>query len=226
LEFWNHKLYICNYLTPKKFIIVKNVSLALNGILLVAVAVLYFLHFSSAKSGVSESPDSPLPAGTLPVAYIDSDSLLTNYKMVDDLQSALDEKKSKMEKDLQGKGAKLQEEIASFQRRAQANLLSNNELKNGEESLTQKRDALMTYEKQLSSGLMEEQKLISIRLYDSLQSFLKTYNKGNKYKYILNYTKGGAFLAVDNQLDITKDVIDGMNKRYKENNGGENKDKK
>jgi outer membrane protein len=203
---------------------VKNISIVLNGILLVAVAVLFFLHFSSASKNASpSSPDSPLPTGTLPIAYIDSDSLLANYKMVDDLQTALDEKKAKMEKDLQAKGAKLEEEMASFQRRAQANLLSNNELKSGQESLLQKRDALLTYEKQLSAGLMEEQKLISIRLYDSLQSFLKTYNKGNKYKYVLNYTKGGAFLAVDNQLDITKDVIEGMNTRYKENKDQEKK---
>ncbi len=193
----------------------KNISLVLNGVLLVAVAVLYYLHFSSPKTSAAQSPDSPLPEGTLPIAYIDSDSLLTNYKMVDDLQTALDEKKTKMEKDLQAKGAKLEEEMGSFQRRAQANLLSNNELKSGQEALMQKRDALLTYEKQLSSGLMEEQKLISIRLYDSLQSFLKTYNKGNKYKYVFNYTKGGAFLSADNQLDITKDVIEGMNQRYK-----------
>ena len=55
----------------------KNISLILNGVLLVAVAILYYLHFSS-------SPDSPAAssgaAADLKVAYINSDSVLEHYE--------------------------------------------------------------------------------------------------------------------------------------------------
>ncbi len=195
----------------------KNLSLILSGIACIGVAVLFFMKFN----GTSASPikaegraDAEVAAGGIPVAYINSDSLLANYKLLDEMRKALEDKKSNAEKQLQGRGAKLEEEMGSFQRRAQAGLLSNNELKTGQESLLQKRDALLSYEKQLTAGLMEEEKLMNNRLYDSLMSYLKDYNKDNRYKYIFNYTKGGAFFMADDNLDITNEVVKGMNQRY------------
>lgn len=195
----------------------KNLSLILSSVACLGVAVLFFMQLSkgsAATTKVDGSADVAVAAGGIPVAYINSDSLVANYKLLDEMRKALEEKKGNAEKQLQGRGAKLEEEMSSFQRRAQAGLLSNNELKSGQESLLEKRDALLAYEKQLTAGLFEEEKLMNARLYDSLMSYLKEYNKDNRYKYILNYTKGGAFFLADDKLDITNEVIKGMNGRF------------
>lgn len=196
----------------------KNLSLILSSVACLGVAVLFFMQLSKGGDAkttkVDGSADAAVAAGGIPVAYINSDSLVTNYKLLDEMRKALEEKKGNAEKQLQGRGAKLEEEMGSFQRRAQAGLLSNNELKSGQESLVQKRDALLAYEKQLTAGLFEEEKIMNARLYDSLMSYLKDYNKDNRYKYILNYTKGGAFFLADDKLDITNEVIKGMNERF------------
>ena len=85
------------------------------------------------------------------------------------------------------------------------------------EAFAQKRDELMAYEKQLTAGLLEEKKIVNKRLYDSLMSYLKEYNKDGKFKYIFNYSQGGVFFMADDKLDITGEVVKGMNERYEKN---------
>jgi outer membrane protein len=206
---------------------VKNLPLILSSVACLGVAVLFFMTLSKGgatpvtdKTGMA---DEAVAAGGIPVAYVNSDSLLTNYKLLDEMRKSLESKKGSAEKQLQGRGAKLEEEMGSFQRRAQAGLLSNNEMKSGQEALLQKRDELMAYEKQLTTGLMEEEKIMNVRLYDSLMSYLKEYNKDNRYKYILNYSKGGAFFMADEKLDITNEVVKGMNARYDANKPADKK---
>ena len=48
-----------------------------------------------------------------------------------------------------------------------------------------------------------------------LDSFLTEYNKDKRFVYILSYTKGGFILYKDEALDITKEVVDGMNEKLK-----------
>ena len=48
-----------------------------------------------------------------------------------------------------------------------------------------------------------------------IQNFLKTYNKDGKYSYIFSYEPGLIFYK-DSTLNITPDVIKGLNELYKE----------
>lgn len=196
----------------------KNLPLILSSIACLGVAVLLFLNFSKgAATPATNVASDAVAAGGIPAAYINSDSLMTNYKLLDEMGKALQDKEMSAEKQLQSRGAKLEEEMGSFQRRAQAGLLSNNEMKAGQESLGQKREELMAYQKQLSDGLLEEKKIVNKRLYDSLMSYLKEYNKDGKFKYIFNYSQGGVFFIADDKLDITNEVVKGMNERYEKN---------
>ncbi len=51
-------------------------------------------------------------------------------------------------------------------------------------------------------------------LRDSLNNFLNEYNKDGRYKMILSKS-GDNILYADKALDITNDVVAGLNKRYK-----------
>ena len=71
----------------------KNLSLILNAILLVAVGVLYYLHFSTGKSsGASESTTAP---GDLKVAYINADTVLKYYEYLKTTKVKMEEKTKK-----------------------------------------------------------------------------------------------------------------------------------
>ena len=53
-------------------------------------------------------------------------------------------------------------------------------------------------------------------ILNRIQSFLKVYNKDGKYSYIFSYEPGFMFYK-DSTLNITPDVITGLNELYTEN---------
>ena len=64
------------------------------------------------------------------------------------------------------------------------------------------------------SELASEQQKLTMEMRDSIQAFLKTYNKAKKYDYILSRS-GDNILLANPKFDITRDVVAGLNKRYK-----------
>jgi outer membrane protein len=62
---------------------------------------------------------------------------------------------------------------------------------------------------------MGEQNENSKRLFDSVTNYLELYNATHKFSLIISTTKGGTVLHSASGLDITKDIIDGLNARYK-----------
>ena len=66
----------------------------------------------------------------------------------------------------------------------------------------------------LNSEFNIEQERINQEARDSIQAFLKDYNKTRKYDFVM--VKAGDNLLIANpKYDITADVVKGLNKRYK-----------
>ena len=77
----------------------------------------------------------------------------------------------------------------------------------------------------LASELEEETIKYNNALRDSLQNFLEIYNQDKKYDIILSKA-GDNILYANKQYNITKDVINGLNKLYKSTFNEEDKAKK
>ncbi|MGC8803632.1 MAG: OmpH family outer membrane protein, partial [Bacteroidales bacterium] len=61
----------------------------------------------------------------------------------------------------------------------------------------------------------EETRVLNNRLGNNIVEFLKEYNKDGKYVYIMSHVFGGNLLYVNDSLDITADVIKGLNEKYR-----------
>ena len=66
----------------------------------------------------------------------------------------------------------------------------------------------------LETELANETQKFNEALRDSLNHFLVSYNKDKKYDLILSKA-GDNILYGDRKYDITQDIINGLNKRYK-----------
>ena len=65
----------------------KKVNLTLNIVLLLAVAVLYVLHFTGNKTdNTVSSEDSRITAGSGDIVYINLDTLVNQYDMYEELR--------------------------------------------------------------------------------------------------------------------------------------------
>lgn len=206
----------------------KNVSLLLNVVLTIAVGVLYFLHFKGpAGAGETAAGDGDSTAAVVKVTaappkeikaskivYINADSLFINYDYMKDLKKETESKKSRIETAYQAKAQKLQEEYIAFQQKYQAGMVSQDEGKAKEAEFKKGQESLQAMEKQMED-LAESAQLKNEEVNKAITDYLKEYNKNAGYQYILAYTHtiGSVLLATD-ELDITKEIVDGLNAEY------------
>ena len=110
------------------------------------------------------------------------------------------------------KARELDKEGAEFQRKYQNNaFLSQERLEQEQQRLLKKQQDLQTLGQRLESENMQEQVKMQMQMADSINNFIKEYNKNKKYEVILNNT---STLYIDPSYDITNEVVDMLNKRY------------
>jgi outer membrane protein len=193
----------------------KQFSFVLNIVLLLLVGYLYFDKFSSSKKTTLASnqkcKDSSTHHGNK-VAYIDLDSLQGSYEYYKILKA-----------DFEKKQAASNNEVADLQRRYQARAMQLQQ--KGATMNQQEQEAAMKEINQMQQGLQAKKQQLDNDLYNSnskmkedilkkIQDFLKAYNSDGRYDYVFSYEPGFMFYK-DSALNITSDVIDGLNELYK-----------
>jgi len=195
---------------------VKNLSLVINVVLLLAVAILYYLHFSSQKSGVKESSEAESSQIEYSMAYVNTDSILANYDYFEELQEKLKSKSEKLQADYQNRATSLQNEVNDYQRNVSR--LTIGQAKALEENLIKKEQNLRLYQESLTQELLKERSKTDQELYEQISNFLDNYGKENNLQLVVQYNQGSDVLYATNGMDITKTVTDGLNELY--NNKG------
>ncbi|MFT4031291.1 MAG: OmpH family outer membrane protein [Siphonobacter sp.] len=189
----------------------KNVSLALNAVLVVAVAVLYYLHFKGSSTDTSTGMGDHATGKS--IVYVNADSLLNNYDYFKDTQKAFEQKGTQLDIELNQKGGAIQREIQIFQQRAGGMLAAEAQAKQIE--LQKKASDFENYRQTAANNLATERAEKTEKLYDNIYDYIKKYNKDNQYQFVLGFQKGGGILFANPDLDVTKKIIDGLNKEYK-----------
>lgn len=204
----------------------KNLSLVLNVILLIAVGVLYVLHFTGGEKNeaITEVQASVGTSSALrQLAYVNSDSLLQNYDYFKDKANELEAKRAKLEAEYTNRAQGLQNEINDFQRNVQNMTMA--QARAVEENLTQKQQNLIRYQQTLQQELMNDENLVNNELYDNVANYLEEYGRKNNLQLVLTYTKGSGVLYANDSLDITQEVIVGLNAEYNKKNNKQTNNK-
>ena len=148
------------------------------------------------------------------IVFVNSDSLLNNYEYFKDVKNVFQEKSKKAQSDLTAKGTAFQKEVAQYQQNA-ANL-SADQRTSTEERLARKQQELAAYNQNAGNALANEEAVENEKLYNKVSEFLKGYAKGKGYKMVLTYSKANpTVLFADESLDVTKEVLAGLNEAYK-----------
>lgn len=197
----------------------KHFSVALNVVLVLAVGILYYLHFSAKKQmpveGGAKDP-AAVVTGNFKIAYVDIDSLEAHYVYFKEKKNELDKKQAAVDNELSSSARALQNEAAAFQQKVNAGGVSQAEGEATQRSLMQKQQQLQIREQTLKQQLMEQQAKFQEELQKRLDDFLSKYNEGKNYAYILSYSKGLTNILYKNTaFDITNEVIAGLNAEMK-----------
>ena len=210
----------------------KNLSLALNAILLLAVAFLYYLHFSSSPSKAkgAEQKETSATAAPIPVkpseikasdiVYVNIDTLDAKYQYILDNAKQINGKQAILQNEYQSMTQTFQKEADEAQKAAQAGALSGEALEKVKAQLEQKQNAIGEKQNQLRGLEMDVQRK-QMDMLKKLADFLARYNSTAHYRYILPYSSSlTSVLYARADMDITSDVMKGLNEEYKKSKSG------
>jgi outer membrane protein len=195
----------------------KNLSTILGGLSLAGVIVLFVLQF---KASPKVAAMQALPAGTQAstgggagrIAFVNIDSLENHYEYLKQKREDFKRRQSQMESELQRSASQMQSDIEEVQKKAQANTLTQTEYETAQKRIGQMQQSLENRKQSMTEQLMKEQDEFNKELKVKLDSFMEEYNKTRGFDYILSYSGSvSSILYANKALDITKEVIDGMN---------------
>jgi outer membrane protein len=195
----------------------KKGILIFNVVIVIAVIILFVLVLKPASSQpVDEKSNKTNVEMKEPsLVYVNTDSLLVHYEFAKYLKEQLLKKEEKSRTDYNEKAKVFQQEVYEYQRKAQNNgFLSLERAKQEQQRLAQQESDLQELNNRLSNQLMVEQGNVSQQLRDTLESYLKEIQPKYKFTMVLSNTAGDNVLYGEKGLDITNEIIKGLNARY------------
>ena len=183
--------------------------------ILPALAVVLMASCNSQSSKMDDQPAGEANGAGLKIAYVEVDSLMTQYDFAKDYSVTLQKKSNNARNTLTQKGNALQAAVNNFQQKINNNgFQSREQAASVQNAIQRQQNDLQELQARLENELATETAKFNEALRDSLQNFLKDYNKDKKFDLILSKA-GDNILLGASRLDITQDVINGLNKRYK-----------
>ena len=168
----------------------------------------------NAEKATEETAGSEQTVG-LKIAYVELDTLMSQYQLYKDYSELLTRKGNNIQNTLAQKQRTLETHAAQMQKKYESNgFTTRDELERAQASIQREQEDLQALAARLNGEFNEEQARINDEARDSIQAFLKVFNRTHKYDYVM--VKAGENLLIANpKFDITKDVVKGLNKRYK-----------
>ncbi len=194
----------------------KNGLIILNVILLMAVGVLFYLHFNSAKTGTKSQNkteqkdpiDSSAQSGCR-IAYFEMDSVAANFEKAKEMQGELEKKEEKMNSEMNRLQNLYQQKYINFQQHGAT--MSSSQLDAARNELGQLDQTI----KDTKASLDQDYKTYYVQtqqeILSMIRKFCSEYNKDKRYAIIISNEPGLVFYK-----DSTMDITSGSFRRFEQ----------
>lgn len=171
---------------------------------------------ATACSGEKTTPTVATPVEgtptTLNIRYVDMDSIASQYNLATEFAEAQIKAIQKIENARQTRGAEIQRFGSQIEEKMRANgYLSEASYNADVNKLQQMQQSAQSYLDRLQQEAQESLMTQQQEVTDSIENFIKDYNSTRGYDAIL---LKGAGVWFNPSLDITKEVVEGLNARY------------
>jgi outer membrane protein len=148
------------------------------------------------------------------IAFIELDSVIAHFDMAIDKSAELEQKTKSSEAELTVKSQAFDRDVRDYQTKAQKGLITRATAAEMEQTLAQQQQNLLALRDEMANKLNEESIVAQRQVLDYINQYLAEYNVGHGYQYILAKQFPGPILYGDSTLDITDEVIAGLNAKY------------
>lgn len=151
------------------------------------------------------------------VVFIYADTILAKYDVFQEKGAELAQREQEENAKLQEKGRAIEQEVRAIQNKVQQGLLAPNQIAREEQRIGQKQQELMMEREKITQELMLESQKLNQELQAKLTKILEDLQAERGYDFILSYGPGTAVLMVNDELDITDDVLARLNTKEQVN---------
>ena len=177
--------------------------------------IMLFAQCAGNQNGQNTAEPASEGSSDFKVAYVEIDSLLSKYNFCIDLNEAMVKKSENVRLTLNQKAQDLQKQQQEFQTKYQNNaFLSAERAQQEYDRINKLSEDLQNLSDKLQSELQAESDKNNLQLSDSIRNYLKEYNKTKGFRLIISNTGMDNLLLADEALNITQEVLDGLNARY------------
>jgi len=163
------------------------------------------------KTVVSKDGKASVPT----TVWVNSDTLLERSEYYKAVKDSLEKEEKRVEADLLQREAKLRQAVQAFQEKAQSGALNSSQAQLEEGNLQRREQEFVQYREAQIGKAEKRRGQVVDRLQGQVDAFLAEYNKEKHYPYILGYRKAGDLLFADPTLEVTEEVLEGLNEAYR-----------
>jgi len=194
----------------------KNLSLVFSSLALVGVFVLVGMKVTEKKMSkptytIKDSTGKEFILSGGKVGYVDIDTLESNYNYFKTKKAEFEVRQKNIDAELEKLASALQNEYNGLQKQAQAGTLSQADGEAAQQKLMQRQQDLELKRQNMGANFIKDQEAFNKEIHDNLHQYIEKYNVEKGYDYILSYSKDGSILYANKDLDLTRDIIKGMN---------------
>ena len=148
------------------------------------------------------------------IVYVQLDRILQEYDMANDKRSVVETKVQNIQAEVNRRGTKLEKDITDFQDKMQKGLMTRSVADVQQQKLQKAQDDFNVYAQQKQGEIQEEQIVMMNQIADAIKTWLDKYNETMGYSLIITNQGGAPIITGDTALDITDQVIAGLNEEY------------
>lgn len=215
-----------NWIKHKNNNRMKQASLILSILAIVAVAVFGTLSFTGKgdrqTGSASENDSTAASAVKGDIVYIQLDRILQEYDMANDLRAVVETKVQNIQAEVDRRGKKLEKEVNEFQEKLNKGLMTRSVAEVQSQKLQQQEAEFNNFANQKNNEILEEQTVMMNQLADAIKTYLDKYNEEKQYAMILTNQGGAPVITGSASLDITEEVLAGLNEEYVRNKSRKN----
>ena len=200
----------------RSFLECKMCHIIAYSVLLIAVIVLYVLHFLSPKPPVFIPKEITATPGSGEIVFVNLDTINENYELVKILTGDIKSEMTRQEAIFTNKENAFKKKYNQFMENMNAGILTQVQAENAQQQLTQEYQQLEADKERVFDNLQARQAAALVQIYDSLQAAVQRINVQRNASYIISYQNQSPFLlATDPTKDITDYVLFELNRSYK-----------
>ena len=174
------------------------------------------------EATATETAEACAPKGA--IVYIDMTRVMAEYDMANDLRAVVETKVSEIQAEITRRETNLANAVAKYQDKAQKGLMTRSVAEVEAEKLQKQEIEFNNYANQKNNEINEELLVMNNQINDAIVSFVKKFNEEKQYAMILvsqgdvegdgMVTLAAPVLTADPSLDITDEVLAGLNEEY------------